>query len=242
MLATVALGGLRSGEVRGLRAMDLDLDRARILVRQAVEYGKDGESYRVGIKSPKTSAGVRSLPMSTTLVGILRDYLKLHPKAPEELVFTVRGDRPMGPAEADRRHNCALANIGLRTPEAELATSRRDGEAVTVASNDEAARLNDRIRDERIHAGVVDDTTTATGSDGLSIGRGDLIQTRKNRTDLGVANRQQWIVQHVEQTVRSGCATRTATASASTRSICPASMCASTSTSPMPRPLTAYRA
>ena len=40
---------------------------------------------------------------------------------------------------------------------------------------------------------------TTTGSDGLSIGRGDLIQTRKNRTDLGVANRQQWIVQHVEQ-------------------------------------------
>ncbi len=127
MLATVALGGLRSGEVRGLRAMDLDLDGARILVRQAVEYGKDGESYRLGIKSPKTSAGVRSLPMSATLVGILRDYLRLHPRAPEDLVFTVRGGRPMGPAEADRRHNCALANMGLRTPEAERRRMRRRG-------------------------------------------------------------------------------------------------------------------
>lgn len=39
---------------------------------------------------------------------------------------------------------------------------------------------------------------TVTGSDGLSIGAGDLIQTRKNSNDLGVANRQQWIVQHVE--------------------------------------------
>ncbi len=38
-----------------------------------------------------------------------------------------------------------------------------------------------------------------TGSDGLSIGCGDLIQTRKNSTDLGVANRQQWIVQRVDQ-------------------------------------------
>ena len=32
---------------------------------------------------------------------------------------------------------------------------------------------------------------TTTGSDGLSIGAGDLIQTRKNDSDLGVANRQQ---------------------------------------------------
>lgn len=80
-----------------------------------------------------------------------------------------------------------------------LSISKRDGEAVTVASNDEAAWLNDRIRVERTRLSLVDDTTTTSGSDGLSIGRGDLIQTRKNRTDLGVANRQQWIVQHVEQ-------------------------------------------
>ncbi len=38
---------------------------------------------------------------------------------------------------------------------------------------------------------------TETGSDGLPIGAGDLIQTRKNDTALGVANRQQWIVQQV---------------------------------------------
>lgn len=31
------------------------------------------------------------------------------------------------------------------------------------------------------------------------MGRGDLIQTRKNDTSLGVANRQQWVVQHVEE-------------------------------------------
>ncbi|WP_447943013.1 MobF family relaxase [Microbacterium aurum] len=79
-----------------------------------------------------------------------------------------------------------------------IAQHRNDGEAVTVATNDEAARLNARIRAQRVQAGVVDDETTATGSDGLAIGRGDLIQTHKNDTTLGVANRQQWIVQHVE--------------------------------------------
>ncbi|SBN43680.1 TrwC relaxase [Propionibacterium freudenreichii] len=73
-----------------------------------------------------------------------------------------------------------------------------DGEAITVSTNDEAAALNERIRAGRIERGEVDDTVTETGSDGLSIGAGDLIQTRKNNSDLGVANRQQWIVQHVE--------------------------------------------
>lgn len=33
---------------------------------------------------------------------------------------------------------------------------------------------------------------------GCAFGAGDLIQTRRNDNDLGVANRQQWIVQHVE--------------------------------------------
>lgn len=78
-----------------------------------------------------------------------------------------------------------------------IAQQRNDGDAVTVTSNDEAARINDRIRDERTRRGLVDDTATVTGSDGLRIGRGDLIQTRKNDTGLGVANRQQWIVQHI---------------------------------------------
>ncbi len=80
-----------------------------------------------------------------------------------------------------------------------IATQRGDGQAVTVATNDEATRLNARIREERVRAGTVDDSTTTTGSDGLSVGRGDLIQTRKNDTSLGVANRQQWVVQHVEE-------------------------------------------
>ncbi|MCT3012274.1 TrwC relaxase, partial [Propionibacterium freudenreichii] len=78
-----------------------------------------------------------------------------------------------------------------------IAENTRDGEAITVATNDEAAALNERIRTGRIERGEVDDAVTATGSDGLPIGRGDVIQTRKNDTALGVANRQQWVVQQV---------------------------------------------
>ncbi|SCQ73186.1 Hypothetical protein PFR_JS17-2_2183 [Propionibacterium freudenreichii] len=44
---------------------------------------------------------------------------------------------------------------------------------------------------------MVDDARTVEGSDGLSIGRGDLIQTRRNDSEAGVTNRHTWIVQQV---------------------------------------------
>jgi hypothetical protein len=79
-----------------------------------------------------------------------------------------------------------------------IAAAHTDGEAVTVATHDEAAALNERIRACRVAAGLVEDTVTATGLDGLPIGAGDLIQTRRNDTGLGEANRQSWQIQHVE--------------------------------------------
>lgn len=80
-----------------------------------------------------------------------------------------------------------------------IAGQRQEGEAVTVTSNDEARAVNARIREERVARGEVDDHHTTTGSDGLPIGAGDVIQTRKNNTSIGVANRQNWIVQHIEE-------------------------------------------
>ncbi|WP_075201064.1 MobF family relaxase [Leucobacter celer] len=70
-------------------------------------------------------------------------------------------------------------------------------DAITAATNDEARMLNERIRAERADRGEVDDVRTVFGSDGLPIGKGDVIQTRRNESTLGVANRQTWMVQHV---------------------------------------------
>jgi hypothetical protein len=77
------------------------------------------------------------------------------------------------------------------------ALARDRSVAATVATNDEARDLNERVRQQRIASGSVNDTTTATGRDGLPIGVGDVIATRKNDSNLGVANRQTWTVQHV---------------------------------------------
>ncbi|MFV0373073.1 hypothetical protein [Microbacterium sp.] len=68
-----------------------------------------------------------------------------------------------------------------------------------MTSNEEARAVNARIRDERASRDEVDDHRTATGNDGLPIGAGDVIQTRKNNTNIGVANRQNWIVQRVDE-------------------------------------------
>ena len=80
-----------------------------------------------------------------------------------------------------------------------IAGTAQYGDAITVATNDEARELNSRVRDKRVEQGDVDDTRTTTGSDWLAIGAGDLIQTRKNDGDLGIANRQNWTVQHVAE-------------------------------------------
>lgn len=77
------------------------------------------------------------------------------------------------------------------------AIARGRSVAATVATNDEASDLNERVRKQRIASQAVDDTTTNTGRDGLPIGVGDVIATRRNDSNLGVANRQIWTVQHV---------------------------------------------
>ncbi|MFX7849860.1 hypothetical protein ABTK11_22390, partial [Acinetobacter baumannii] len=63
---------------------------------------------------------------------------------------------------------------------AAVAAERIDGAAITAATNDEARELNALIREDRVRAGLVDDARTIDGADGMSIGAGDLIQTRRN--------------------------------------------------------------
>ncbi len=118
----------------------------------------------------------------------------------EYAALTLRMRDRVSPGEVFDR----LATMGLVTLHADeeqarehITTHARGGQAIIVATNDEAAALNECIRTGRVERREVDDALTATGSDGLPIGRGDVIQTRRNDSDLGVANRQQWVVQHV---------------------------------------------
>jgi exodeoxyribonuclease V alpha subunit len=78
----------------------------------------------------------------------------------------------------------------------ETAHRHLDGtsQAVSVATNDDAAAINEVVREQLVTAGAVDDTRVTHGSDGLRIGVGDQVMTRQNQPDLGVANRMTWTV------------------------------------------------
>jgi hypothetical protein len=180
----------------------LDQDTALALFTVAAETGANLALVGDRAQLPAVGRG-GVLDMAAQLSGRTFDMAEVHRFTdPTYAEVTVRLRDRRDPGDVfDRLRELDLIRLHADVDELRehLATIRRDGEAVTVASNDEAARLNDRIRDEHVRLSLVDDTATATGSDGLSVGRGDLIQTRQNRADLGVANRQQWIVQHVEQ-------------------------------------------
>jgi hypothetical protein len=119
---------------------------------------------------------------------------------PEYADLTVRMRAGANPALLfDQLHALGLIELHDSTQAVQetIAQTARSGDAITTATNDEARELNARIRDRRVQQGAVGNTRTSTGNDGLPIGAGDVIQTRRNHSDLGVANRQSWTVQHV---------------------------------------------
>ena len=178
----------------------LDQDTAHALLTVTAEAG--ATIALVGDRAQLPAVGRGGvLDMAAQIRGRTYDMTELHRFADTKYaaLTLVMRDRENPGAVFDR-----LAAMNLVTLHADDDAAReyvtahaRKGEVTTVATNDEAAALNERIRAGRVERGEVDDMATATGSDGLSIGAGDLIQTRKNSSDLGVANRQQWIVQRV---------------------------------------------
>lgn len=82
-------------------------------------------------------------------------------------------------------------------------------DAITVATNDEARMLNERIRAERVDRGEVDDVRTVCGNDGLPIGAGDVIQQfvealTRDRADRGLEDATERSRQAVADLVADG--------------------------------------
>lgn len=103
--------GLRSGEVRGLRLRDLDLENGVVHVRQAVVRLKG----RLIIGPPKTRAGVRSVAIPPHLLPALREWLMKEPsRGPHELLFTqADGRSPLDESVLRAAHNVGKEAVGL---------------------------------------------------------------------------------------------------------------------------------
>jgi hypothetical protein len=180
----------------------LDQDTALALLTVADEHG--ATLALVGDRAQLPAVGRGGvLDMAAQLAGRTYDMTTVHRFAdPEYADLTVQMRRGEHPALLfDRLHFLGLVALHESTEAVQeaIAHDARDGDAITTATNDEARELNAHIRDERVRRVLVDDRDTTTGSDGLSIGRGDVIQTRQNDSDMQVANRQTWTVQSVGQ-------------------------------------------
>ncbi|HTW09233.1 MAG TPA: AAA family ATPase, partial [Acidimicrobiales bacterium] len=82
----------------------------------------------------------------------------------------------------------------------EAARAGREGAlAVTVSTNADAREVSLVARMLRVAAGEVDDDVVAVGMDGVRIGRGDRVVTRRNDNAAGVANRETWMVGQVKE-------------------------------------------
>jgi integrase len=80
LLLTAIFSGLRASELRGLRWVDVDLDRAVLHVRQRADrFNMIGE--------PKSKAGTRTIPLPPVVVSTLRTWRLACPKGPLGLVF-----------------------------------------------------------------------------------------------------------------------------------------------------------
>jgi hypothetical protein len=192
---------LRAGErVVVDEAGMLDQDTALALLTIADEAG--ATIALVGDRAQLSAVGRGGvLDMAAQLSDRTFDMTTVHRFTdPEYADLTVRMRAGENPALLfDRLHALGLIHLHESTDAVQetIAGTARNGDAITVATNDEARELNKRIRDMRVQQGEVADTRTTTGSDGLAIGAGDVIQSRKNDSGLGISNRQTWTVQHV---------------------------------------------
>lgn len=102
-IALALYGGLRRGEILGLRWADVDLKNGLLHVRRNVQ--------RVGGKlvasTTKSAAGARDLPIAPQLLPILRDWYRLIPSAPCV---------PCAPETLDRRWRRAQLRAGIADP------------------------------------------------------------------------------------------------------------------------------
>ena len=180
----------------------LDQDTAHALLTITQEAGATVALVGDRAQLPAVGRG-GVLDMAAQIRGRTYDMTELHRfTSPEHAALTLVMRDRADPGEIFDR----LAAMGLITLHADedrarehITDNAQNGEAITVATNDEATALNERIRIGRVERDEVDDAETATGSDGLPIGQGDVIQTRKNDGTLGVANRQQWVIQHITE-------------------------------------------
>ncbi|ORE94055.1 phage integrase family protein [Stappia sp. 22II-S9-Z10] len=89
IILTAAFAGLRASELFGLSWADIELDQARLHVRQRADRDRN-------IGPPKSSAGRRTIPLPPMVVTALRDWQPKCPKGDLDLAFPTTTGKVQG--------------------------------------------------------------------------------------------------------------------------------------------------
>jgi integrase len=117
MAALGLLTGVRRGELFALRWKNVNLEDGHVTVEEAVYEGAFG--------TPKTSAGLRRLPLSEATVRLLREWKeRARDTQPEALLFSTWSGKPISPNNVLRRW-VFPACTKLNLPNATWLTFRR---------------------------------------------------------------------------------------------------------------------
>jgi integrase len=108
MVGLALMSGLRRGELFALRRGDLDEQSQSLTVREAVYDGT--------FSTPKTTSGVRQIPLSEPAVKLIVDWrARVKRTEPESLMFSTWSGKPISPNNVVRRWIVpACETLGLK--------------------------------------------------------------------------------------------------------------------------------
>jgi len=111
-ILVMAYGGLRAGEVGGLRLQDIDFKRCELRLRQQVVRVTRRSQY---IEELKTAAARRTVTLPCSVVEELRAFVKVDPPAEDGRVFHGRNGAMRAHNAIDHGVKSALRRSGIET-------------------------------------------------------------------------------------------------------------------------------
>jgi integrase len=131
---------LRRGEILGLRRRDIDMLHAVIRIEQSRTFSRDGSSIT---KSPKTTAGQRTLSVPSNITRLLNEHLNEWTDADRDgLLFTLDNGRALSATCLQRAWSKARLSIGR--PDLHLHDLRHTGLTLAAATGATTAELMHR--------------------------------------------------------------------------------------------------
>lgn len=126
--------GLRWGELAGLRLCNVDIEGARLHVREVLE---DAKGHLARKEYPKSDAGLRTVPLTPLAVEALEMHLEAHPAdgsrssvrdglRSQELVFRGQRGKPMRQANFRTTWVKAIADAGVARKTVNAANRRTE--------------------------------------------------------------------------------------------------------------------